>query len=200
MKKVLAILLTYSVASYSDCRVNENKLDQSYRTPTAAKTLSIGIIKKKNDKLFFVSDYPWKKISLEIITEGCIGNDRVQENDKVLFLSKLESEDLRDKKIDRSLGGFVDIADLSGVAEELRFKDEIPAGHANIFWKYCRVDSSCTIINGACGEQIGVNYTYSEKYKNYIKKESDGKKCPSVKNSFKGVIPKCVNYFCSSII
>lgn len=199
-KIIIATFFMYSSCLYSFCKIDEDRLDSATAVPRIAKTILFGKIKKmKNDKLVFISEKPWPPVEFDIVTVGCLGMRGIKDNDSVIFMSEVELKKINTKSVDRTLGAFDDISELSSIAEGLSSRSEILPGEPNLFWKYCQGDASCVQINDNCNKNVGVNYRYKDNLEKYYLEHAKNNKCedlPKRKKNLK-VVSKCVDYFCS---
>lgn len=158
----------------------------------------LGFIKEIDFKYYFVSQKPWKYFKVRLDLNRCQYLANLTANERVLFRSnKNEDELLKIAKNNQGTNGWaLSSKNLSLFAEAVANREEYPAGHPNMFWKYCSEDSSCKKIIVNCNEQVGVNIKYEEKYKDYFKKQKNVN-CGLINNLSNKKRSKCVQNFCS---
>lgn len=196
---LLFVVLMFPVTSYSwQCKMDDSLLDKSYFVPSLAKTVSIGIVKEENSKLFFVSSKPWEYLKILINADGCSGIIGLVKNEKYLLVSEQTQEMLAGKSLDRTNGSLNVLTLLSSTfIKGISSFNEMPKDFTNTFWRYCAGDKSCQKVTGSCGETMSINYKYAEKYKNYSIEKNKNKRCETTQESTKFIPAKCVNNFCS---
>lgn len=188
-------IITINAHAQIVCRLSEENQDGSMYNPKLAKTIVVGKIEEKDSKMFFISIKPWDPLRIELSLKPCVGF-RTQRSGEVLLLTSEQSSKELEKKVvtlyDVNAAFLNEIQNMTRDLSEL--SEELPKGHANVFWKYCSHDSECTTIRNSCGDKTGSSIRYKDKFEKFlIDHKIDCKNNKKTKDS----ASKCIQSFCS---
>ena len=122
--------------------------------------------------------------------------DQRKVRDESTILSRYSLEDLKKESItigtcDTALREVAKLKD--DMIVKLVVAPELPVGHPNVFWGYCKADNECVPLKKSCNNTKGVNKKYQSNLENYINDSQN--RCD--RKQVTGKISKCVENFCS---
>jgi hypothetical protein len=189
-----AILILTFIGSLNTfaCTVDPTPFQSISKDIHVARALAIVKVSGDIRKRFFTTELPWQAKTLELYNGPC--SLPAAPEQKYLFLSYKSFDELESLQPISNSNGRLSVLDLldQETIDKLASKKELPIGHPNVFWSFCKKSDECIKAKNKCG----INKKFISEYQSYMQSnQKDKGVCPSKKNDSKE--SKCIEFFCS---